>query len=423
MTREEAGGKQFREELALQALIMDPDLERLEDLRAEFNLFDVLDIARRELQHSAFLAWLLDPLGSHGLRDYFLRHFLSQAAAEARDRGIGEFTPLDVDGWKLDNVDVEVVTERHNIDILLVDRADEFVCLIENKIGSGEHDDQLSHYIEIVENEYEGLIPFPIFLTPEGIDASAADDAERWVPFGYQKVADIIERVLSTRRSVIGSSVAGFLEQYASNLRRHVLDTTGNIDELALRMYDNHRAAIEIIVKAKANRDSLGRESGWGVIDSCVQMYAPDRGRDFDGQHAHRFFLKSLEGIEPLRMGDGWTKSGRVLLFELKHTGPLNLFLYLGPGPKEPRQLIYDLVKRGCVHGVTMHQAKSLSGRWHQLYKKSILSKGDYNPFDPEKARPKVEQAVKAFYSEDYWPIVSAIRQAFDRCRRRIRPP
>ena len=47
--------------LALQRLILDEDLEHLEDLLAEFNLFDVLKIERRELQHSALLAWLLDP--------------------------------------------------------------------------------------------------------------------------------------------------------------------------------------------------------------------------------------------------------------------------------------------------------------------------------------------------------------------------
>ena len=79
---------------ALQALVVDSDLERLEDLLAEFNLFDVLKIERRERQHSALLAWLLDPHGSHGLRDYFLRRFLSEAAAEAREaRNSGRYAP------------------------------------------------------------------------------------------------------------------------------------------------------------------------------------------------------------------------------------------------------------------------------------------------------------------------------------------
>ena len=413
MPDESFGSTHISEEQTLQAFIMDPDLERLEDLLAEFNLFDVLGIARRELQHSAFLAWLLDPRGSHGLRDYFLRHFLTQVAAEARDRGVGEFSPFDVDGWKLDDVDIEVVTERHNIDVLLVDRADEFVCLIENKIGSGEHDDQLSRYLQIVETEYEGLISFPIFLTPDGSDPNLDDDAEHWIPVGYEMVANIIERILWTRRSIISGDVAGFLEQYGENLRRHILDTTGNIDELALRTYDNHRAAIDIIIRAKSNRDTVGRESGWEVIDSGVRQYAPDLERDFGGRDIHRFFSKSLELIEPLLMGEGWTKSGRVLLFEFKYTGGLDLLLYLGPGPQDARERVYDLIQRDGVQGVAMRRANTLRRQWHRLYKKPILSKGDYNPFDPEKAGPKIEQAVKTFYSHDYWPIVNAIRQEF----------
>ncbi len=65
-------------EEVLQALVLGPGPERLGDLIAEFNLFDVFKIETRELQHSALLAWLLDPRGSHGLRAYFLRRFLSE---------------------------------------------------------------------------------------------------------------------------------------------------------------------------------------------------------------------------------------------------------------------------------------------------------------------------------------------------------
>ena len=151
----------------LQRLVIDEDLERLEDLLAEFNLFDVLNIERRELQHSALLAWLFDPKGSHGLQDYFLRRFLLEATSEANNLGLTDVSPIDVDGWSLDRI--EVATERHAIDILLIDEQDGFVCLVENKIGSGEHSNQLTRYLQIVEQEYKGLSPLPIYLTPQGL--------------------------------------------------------------------------------------------------------------------------------------------------------------------------------------------------------------------------------------------------------------
>ena len=89
------------EDLLAEFNSLDEDLEHLEDLLAEFNLFDVLKIERRELQHSALLAWLLDPTASHGLQDYFLRRFLTAAAQKAQDEGITGITPLDVDAWNL----------------------------------------------------------------------------------------------------------------------------------------------------------------------------------------------------------------------------------------------------------------------------------------------------------------------------------
>ena len=46
-------------------------------LRGEnFNVFRLLDIENKEDAHSRFIAELLDPRGSHGQEDYFLRLFL-----------------------------------------------------------------------------------------------------------------------------------------------------------------------------------------------------------------------------------------------------------------------------------------------------------------------------------------------------------
>jgi hypothetical protein len=50
---------------ALEALVVDnPDLERLETLLGQFNIFEALDAVRQERRHSDFLAYLLDPSGT-----------------------------------------------------------------------------------------------------------------------------------------------------------------------------------------------------------------------------------------------------------------------------------------------------------------------------------------------------------------------
>ena len=202
-------------------------------------------------------------------RDYFLRAFLSQAAREASNLGIGDITPFDVDSWKLS--DIEVATERHRIDILILGREDAFVCLIENKIGSGEISGQLRRYLNTVETEYEGLTPFPVFLTPDGVEPETKADAERYAPFSYGQVSSLTDRVLQTRGSTISASVTTFLEHYGRMLRRYVLNDKDNIDELANRIYQNHRAAIDLIIEAREKRGTVD----WAIIESAVEQFAP----------------------------------------------------------------------------------------------------------------------------------------------------
>lgn len=52
------------------------------------NIFEVLEIHRFERAHSALLAWLLDPRGSHGVGNQFLRSFLEAAGIQADDVGL-----------------------------------------------------------------------------------------------------------------------------------------------------------------------------------------------------------------------------------------------------------------------------------------------------------------------------------------------
>ncbi len=394
---------------ALQALILDPDLERLEDLLADFNLFDVLGIARAEERHSAFLAWLLDPRGSHGLRDYFLRAFLSKAAEEASNLGIGDITPFEVDSWKLS--DIEVATERHRIDILILGRSDGFVCLIENKIGASEHSNQLSRYLNTVDSEYEGLDPFPVFLTPDGVEPESQADAERYVPFDYGEIADLIERTLKTRGSTISSSVTSFLEQYGRMLRRHILNDRDNIDELADRIYQNHRAAIDLIIEARERRDTVD----WAVIESAVERYAPsDFQSDSQARSIRRYSSASLDEIDDLRKGEGWTKSGRILLFEIKYVGgDVSLWVCIAPGPEETRQRLKALADNGRIPVGSRPRYNKFKKSYHFIYRKPILSQEELRASDPDMVSQKVEEATREFYDKDYWPIVNAVREEF----------
>ena len=49
-----------------------------------FNIFEAIGMVYRELNHSQFLAYLLDPRGNHGLDDLFAKRFLQKVIAIAK---------------------------------------------------------------------------------------------------------------------------------------------------------------------------------------------------------------------------------------------------------------------------------------------------------------------------------------------------
>jgi hypothetical protein len=53
--------------------------------KPDFNVFEVLDITH-EKYYSRVLAWLLDPTGNHGQKDFFLKWFMKTCEIPPRTR-------------------------------------------------------------------------------------------------------------------------------------------------------------------------------------------------------------------------------------------------------------------------------------------------------------------------------------------------
>ena len=67
------------------------------------------------------------------------------------------------------------------IDLLISCEEPRFVIAIENKIDSGEHDDQLQRYKGTVASDFPGVKSLFVFLSPQGDDPSDED----WVSYSY----------------------------------------------------------------------------------------------------------------------------------------------------------------------------------------------------------------------------------------------
>src|SRR5437868_2634487 len=86
---------------SLERFVVDnDDLLSLEALVGRFNIFDALNIARREIHHSNFLAFLLDPVESHGQSQLFLKALLMDLLKSAPPE-LRPLSPIELDGTDL----------------------------------------------------------------------------------------------------------------------------------------------------------------------------------------------------------------------------------------------------------------------------------------------------------------------------------
>lgn len=119
------------------------DLARNE--QEKFNIFSVMHRVHDERRlHSRFLAVLLNPFGSHGMKDLFLKNFFKI------------FPNLEFSNFQ--NAVVypheENKAEHRNIDILIIDRTSKNAIIIENKIYAGDSNNedggQLERYYKFI---------------------------------------------------------------------------------------------------------------------------------------------------------------------------------------------------------------------------------------------------------------------------------
>ncbi|MGV8111259.1 PDDEXK-like family protein [Methanospirillum sp.] len=207
-----------------------------------FNLFDILKITKTEIRHSNILAWLLTPDDNHGMSDAILKGFIQYVVTAGAD---------DQDAFKILLMhchDFEILREWSHIDVIAISHSQEFVLCIENKIDSGEHDNQLTKYRETIEEKYPDYLKRYIYLTPEGDPAS---ESEHWLSMSYGDVIKIIENV--KQKYQVMPEVALLIDNYLEAVRRDIVRDE-NLIRICEKIYSEHRRALDLIYEYKPDR-------------------------------------------------------------------------------------------------------------------------------------------------------------------------
>lgn len=387
---------QQTEKKILESFVVDnDDLERLEGLLGKFNIFESLGAVRQELRHSAFLAFLFDPKGAHGMGDEFARSFLQNALAilaEAQP----EISPIDLDVWDLSGL--EVVRESQNIDILLTDKEHKLAVVIENKIDSGEHSEQLSRYRRIAEAEFAGWHRVFIFLTKTG--ESPTDST--YIAVDYSTVKRVLDRLIAKRESTLGADVLTLLTHYSQMLGRHIVEDS-EIARLCRDIYKKHKQALDLIYCHKPDDTAVLSERMKELIAESGEFVI-----DTDSKSTIRFAPSEWEGIEMLKKGSGWTPSGRMLMFEFQNSGSqLKVVLYIGPGPEETRQRIFEIARGNRPMSP---QSVALNPRYNSIYRHKLIGRVD-EELPVDEVKETLERAWREFRSNDLAKIARIVSE------------
>jgi hypothetical protein len=273
---------------ALRALQTDAsELERVEELLDRFNVFEAIGFIGREVMHSRFLAFLLDPKRNHGLGDLFLEGFLRKCT-ESPD---GSSLSLgDLQGGDLERTTVR--TEVHTGD-------GRIVILLLNVTGPLRRPNLVLHYhrpLHGLLDKYYGFTKktysdwqiLGVYLTPFGSLPSREEDRKRYLPLDYGTVCDLLDASLEHPGSDLSPDVRMAMEHYTAMVRRHIVYDP-EITRLCRSIYRKHKKALDLIYETSIGSQPVDRT----VLTDLVKS---NEGLSFIGENKMYLWNHTLNG-------------------------------------------------------------------------------------------------------------------------------
>ena len=245
-----------------------------------YNLFSILSIERYELKHSALIANLLDPKGSHGCGDAFLRAFfeiaLKGTAYPFEDctlpHSYTEFYTGPIAGDTGGRIDILVKSSRYGL-------------IIENKIYAGDQDKQLTRYDNYGKETFGADGYLLIYLTLYGYDASKESTATKSAEeVGYLRLSyaeDILRWLeqcvrLADNKPLVRES----LNQYIRTIKQLTYQDMNreNIQKIIDLAVDHP----EVVATLSSKRDAIAQGIREKYIFAELKKYADQKGWLYD---------------------------------------------------------------------------------------------------------------------------------------------
>ena len=390
---------------ALEAFLLDDGaIADIETRLGGFNIFEAIGHTRREARHSDFLAFLLDPNQTHGLGAEFLSRFflnaLKQMQRESRPLSLVDAALMNFEGCF-------VARERHNIDVLCIDEAKQFLLAIENKIDSGEHSDQLERYRTDLEYRYPKFHRVLVYLTPDKYRPS--DENTDWTPIGYGEVLSIVEMLTDKRRGGLSEAVAMTLDHYARMLRRHIVNDK-ELEEKAKAVYRRHKDVLDFLFEQRSDDKLELKEYILTLLDAEKERIEVVR----ESKAYINFFPNDWKDISAFHSTSDrlWTRTGHSLLFEIRNWGTsIRIAVVIGPSEKiDLRRRIFDFATENPK---LFAGAKRFTGEFTQIYSKSMVNRATLEYETIKDVKIEIEKWLQCFMREEFSNIVDTLAKKF----------
>ena len=222
-------------------LLLSNDFKKLENSKYGLNIFNILKLEYKETAHSDILAYLFNIYENHYFKESMIKElikYLSKKDANFINLLLLDYSDLEVyREYTIDN--------GRRLDILLVSKSNKIVILIENKIWSGEGDNQLEDYKNYIDNKYNNYNRIFLYLTTE---KERKEKYKDYIHITYNNIYNILQNILE--ESEMTTEVGTILKQYKDMVRRDIM---GEVDkemiELCRKIYVEHKEALDKIMQ------------------------------------------------------------------------------------------------------------------------------------------------------------------------------
>lgn len=331
----------FKNDSLISDLEKNIENKKLEN-ESKFNIFKILKLDNFEIRHSNFLAWLLNPKENHGFNSAFLEAFLNST--------LKSYPAINYNEVK---IETEYCTnENRRIDILI--RSSNFVCIIENKYGSDEHDEQCKHYKNFIENysdfkEYKNK--YYIFLDIEKPNEEKfKKELYGYKAIIYRDILLILNNLL--KEFPIEPIKKEIIEEYIQIIKEKYIFMDENIKNSCREIYAKYQNTIETLEEYKRILQNDIYEIFKKILQSDNFINADIKDEEMGYNNSTgcgiRFIPKEYKDRNDIVKPNKLTKYSKFFALEFKDKLKFSIYSIENNGNKEKWNTIENIEINAC---------------------------------------------------------------------------